>query len=345
MSSIINTLPANIALLNEQGVIIDVNDAWRNFADSNGFVGNNYGIGDNYISLSSAASGKEKEDGIYVGRMLKSLLKNKLKEFVFEYPCHSPEIERWFRMVATPLSEKELRGAVVMHIDISELRKMEKERMEIKMNEQKQITRAMLHGQETERNHLGKELHDNINQILAGTKLYLGVAASKSETIKELIKYPIELIGTTMEEIRLLCRKLVTPVKNIELKEMVEDLLSTLDDSAGIKTTLIYNITEDELTDDLKLNIYRIIQEHVNNILKYSKAKNVFVSLKIIDTLLYMQIEDDGKGFDMNSKRAGIGISNMINRVESFNGQISIKSSPGNGCKTSILLPVMNTPG
>src|SRR5450432_4837933 len=118
-------------------------------------------------------------------------------------------------LVGTPLQEKEYAGAVVMHIDISELRRLEQKRLKSKMDEQKKITKAILVGQEKERNHIGQELHDNINQILAGTKIYLGIAGNKNKEVKELIKYPIELIDTSIEEIRLLCHKMVTPLKNI----------------------------------------------------------------------------------------------------------------------------------
>src|SRR5450432_330227 len=339
MSIILNTLPANIALLDGNGYIIDVNDSWRNFADDNGFTGSSYCIGDNYLDISKNASGEEKEDGKKVTRGIKGVLKNKVKEFVFEYTCDSPKIKRWFRMVGTPLQEKEYAGAVVMHIDISELRRLEQKRLKSKMDEQKKITKAILVGQEKERNHIGQELHDNINQILAGTKIYLGIAGNKNKEVKELIKYPIELIDTSIEEIRLLCHKMVTPLKNIKLEELIQELLNKLDQSTKIKVEFIYSVTDGILSDDLQLNIYRIIQELVNNILKYANAKNVKIVVKTNKKDIHITVMDDGKGFDLEKNRKGIGISNMINRVGSFNGEIKIESSAGNGCKTSINIP------
>lgn len=93
------------------------------------------------------------------------------------------------------------------------------------------------------------------------------------------------------------------------------------------------------LTDDLKLNIYRIIQELINNILKHADAKNITVSIKGKDKLIHIIVTDDGKGFQVKGKRKGIGISNMINRVESYNGKLKIISSPGKGCKTNVTIP------
>ena len=93
------------------------------------------------------------------------------------------------------------------------------------------------------------------------------------------------------------------------------------------------------ISDDLKLNIYRIIQEQENNIMKYAEAKNVHISLEAKGNNIIIKVEDDGNGFDVNSKRNGIGISNIINRAETFNGTAKIESSPGNGCKIHVSIP------
>ena len=341
MSVILNTLPANIALLDHEGVIVDVNGSWKNFADGNGFIGNNYCIGDNYLSVSENALGEEEADGKKVATGIAAVLKNKTKDFVFEYSCNAPGIKRWFRMVATPLHEKEYAGAVVMHIDISELRRLEKERLETKLEERRKITMAILQGQEKERNHIGQELHDNINQILAGTKLYLGMAGKKDDATKELMKYPMELIDTSIEEIRLLCSKLVTPLKNINLEEMIRDILSKFQLNSNIETDFIYVVSAQSIPDDLQLNIYRIIQEQLNNILKYAAAQHVAISITADNKTINILVADDGNGFDVEKKRTGIGISNIINRVETFKGEIKIESSPGKGCRTNISIPYL----
>jgi PAS domain S-box-containing protein len=216
---------------------------------------------------------------------------------------------------------------------------LEKTILEQKIKEQIKIRRAMIAGQEKERNHLGEELHDNINQILAGTKLYLSIVGNKNEEMKELIKYPMELIDSSIEEIRILCHKMVSPLKNIGLEKLIGDIIKKLDETTTIKTEFIYAVHKGILSDDLKLNIYRIIQELVNNIVKYSGAENVKIIMRSDDKVIDITVTDDGAGFDMDKKRKGIGISNMINRVGSFNGEIKIESAAGNGCKTSISIP------
>ena len=197
----------------------------------------------------------------------------------------------------------------------------------------------MLMGQEIERNHLGEELHDNVNQILGGTKLYLSIAGNKSEELKELIKYPMELIDSSIDEIRVLCHKMVSPLKNIGLEQLIGDAIKKLEETTKIKTEFIYAVTKGILSDDLKLNIYRIMQELLNNIVKYAGAENVKIIIQSDEKNIDITVTDDGAGFDMDKKRKGIGISNMINRVGYFNGEIKIETAVGKGCKTSITIP------
>jgi signal transduction histidine kinase len=245
-------------------------------------------------------------------------------------------------MSANPIFNKqgEYKGALAMISDISDKVKLQQQLVNAQRNKQREIVKAVIIAQERERNHLGQELHDNVNQILAGVKLYLGIAGKKNARLKKLIEYPLELIDTSIEEIRLLCCKMVTPIKNIDLKELVQRLANDFHQNANTKTAFSYSINNDSLPDDLKLNIYRIIQEQTNNILKYADAKNVNISIKEEADAINIMVEDNGNGFNVSRRRTGIGISNMINRIESYNGRIEITSSEGNGCKIFISIPV-----
>jgi PAS domain S-box-containing protein len=219
------------------------------------------------------------------------------------------------------------------------LRAMEQEILTQKVQEQKKITRAILNAQETERNHIGRELHDNINQILASSKLFLSSAGDGNEALQELIKYPIKLIDTSIHEIRLLSSRHVTPLKNVDLRELVQSLLDGLRANTLIDTAFKYDVAKRELTDDLKLNIYRIIQEQINNIVKHASPAKVDISVQAEANALHIEMKDDGRGFDVKKKRNGIGLSNMMNRIESFNGQMVIKSALGKGCSVQIDIP------
>jgi signal transduction histidine kinase len=218
-------------------------------------------------------------------------------------------------------------------------RAMEQEILNQKVQEQKKITRAILNAQEKERNHIGQELHDNISQILASSKLFLSSAGQGNEVLKDLVKYPMELIDSSIQEIRLLSSRHVTPLKNVDLRELVQSLLDGLRENTLINTAFKYNVDNRELNDDLKLNIYRIIQEQINNIVKHASPQKIDISVQAEHNVLHIEMKDDGKGFDVNMKRKGIGLSNMMNRIESFNGQMLIESSIGKGCSVQIDIP------
>jgi signal transduction histidine kinase len=256
-------------------------------------------------------------------------------------------VELWSEISFYPIGNgSEIIGTACFSRDITERRKsekafqgMEEEILKQRIQEQKKISRAIINAQEKERNYIGQELHDNISQILASTKLFLGIAGSKDEETKNLIKYPIELIDDAIQEIRCLSSRHVTPMKNVDLQELIQLLLDRLMENTKIRTILVYKVKLKGINDDLKLNIYRIIQEQINNIQKYAFPKNIGISIELVNRVIGIVISDDGKGFDQNKKRKGIGISNMMNRVESFNGEMHIESSPGKGCKIKINIP------
>lgn len=220
------------------------------------------------------------------------------------------------------------------------LREMEKQVLKQKVQEQKKITRAILGAQEKERNYIGRELHDNVNQVLASAKMYLDIIAAENENAKDLALRSVTLIERAIQEIRSLTKIQVAPMKNISLSESISLLLDVLKESTLIRPTLNYDADDNIIDDELKLNIYRIIQEQISNVIKYSAAKNIIISIKTNDEGLHIVFSDDGKGFDTSKQRKGIGINNMLNRVESFNGEMKIDTAPGEGTTTTIKIPL-----
>jgi PAS domain S-box-containing protein len=229
--------------------------------------------------------------------------------------------------------------------DVTEIRKlqreMENERMEQKVQEQKKITRAVIKAQERERNIIGRELHDNVNQLLASTRMCLSTAKLTSAGKKEFVNKSIRLIDATIFEIRLLSQKHVTPVKDFDLKLQIEALVKIMEEGIGFKITLDYQVPEQtKLSDDLKLNIYRIIQEQLNNVYKHASASRVQISMSVSNENILISILDNGIGFEVAIKKSGVGIVNITNRVESFNGEVLFETNPGVGCRMDISIPV-----
>jgi PAS domain S-box-containing protein len=121
-SSLLDALPAHIALLDRRGVILAVNESWRQFAADNGFREQEYGVGMNYLEVCENACGAHAEEAAETVEGIRRVLRGEVQAFSIEYSCHSPDQKRWFRLTATPLNEQRHRRAVVMHVDVTERR-------------------------------------------------------------------------------------------------------------------------------------------------------------------------------------------------------------------------------
>ncbi len=206
-------------------------------------------------------------------------------------------------------------------------------------NGEKKIWQAALDAQEKEREDIGRELHDNVNQILTTARLYLDCIRGLPFELEHVIKRSSDIITSAIEEIRKLSKSLTQSFhKEIGLELSIEDLVESIRRlEQQLQVTLDYSMPFEELLDDkLKTTIFRILQEQLNNVLKHAEASVVHISIKQNPGLLTLQITDNGKGFDPEKKREGIGISNIASRAEVFHGQVTIDSSPGNGCKMSV---------
>jgi PAS domain S-box-containing protein len=228
--------------------------------------------------------------------------------------------------------------------DITELKKIREEMVYQKMEYQSKIAYATLKGQEEKQTQIGQELHDNVNQILAAAKLYLGFVLNNIGNSQENISFSMNNIQLAIDEIRKLSHQLVAPrFKEKNLTEVLEELAKTVPASVSVHLSTS-QLNESKINPDIKLTLYRIAQEQLNNIGKYAQAKHVFLTVQNNDHIVLMNIEDDGVGFDPSQKKNGIGITNIYNRVESLYGRAEIISAPGKGCKLNVLIPHSQDP-
>jgi signal transduction histidine kinase len=264
----------------------------------------------------------------------------------FDYESSYPQEDgntNWYHVRLFPVKGEglEIFGLITAITNITEKKNLEQKILNQKVQEQKSITRAVLHAQESERNKIGQELHDNVNQILVGAKMYMGLLRKGGEQTEELLKKSESLLDNGINEIRSLTREQVTPVRGIDLKDMIQALVKNLEEHSPVKTDFIYDIQKVEMDDDMKLNIYRIVQVCLNNIIKHAEARFVSILLFTDPAGIHTVVSDDGKGFDpAKTTGKGIGINNILNRAESYNGKVSIESGPGKGCRVEVTIPL-----
>lgn len=224
----------------------------------------------------------------------------------------------------------------------AELSKLEQEKLENKIEEQKKISRAILVAQEKERNAIGIELHDNVNQILVGADLVLSMTRSNPENIQELINISMGYLQEAIQENRKIAHILVTPdLKTENLVGLLKKLTTSMLVASNIKVSLdTGKFNEDLLDTERKFNIYRIVQEQCTNIVKYAKATTIHFILVTNDESFTMSVADNGIGMDTGKKSAGIGIRNIRDRLGLFNGSANIVTAPGKGFTLKITIPL-----
>jgi PAS domain S-box-containing protein len=219
--------------------------------------------------------------------------------------------------------------------NVTERVMLERQLEDERIKAQKEMTNAVISAQESERQEIGRELHDNINQILASARLYLGLGKSATDPQPLFLEKSDELIQSAIDEIRTLSHSLIPPtLSEGHLRDNLLQLFENL--ASGIGTTIYHNMTEFEeqnMDDNFKLCIYRICQEQFTNITKYAKATNIHFYLGNRSGNLELRIKDDGIGFDKSKKSSGVGLVNMKTRAALFNGTIEIETAPGKGCE------------
>ncbi len=226
------------------------------------------------------------------------------------------------------------RAVLALGNNVTEKVLLENSLLEERKIRQKQITDAVITGQEKERVEIGQELHDNINQILATSKLYLEFALAQKDFRRKLITECKTLTEKAMLEIRTLSNTLLPPsLEEIGLLEALNDLVKNIRPVNPLKLITNWKNFDEYLLDKkLKLTIFRVVQEQLNNIIKHSHATVAKISIVQNNGEICLCVEDDGIGFDTSKKRNGVGLKNIISRSEVNNGKVNIQSKPGEGC-------------
>ena len=224
--------------------------------------------------------------------------------------------------------------------DITAFKELEDQLLKEKLQRQKEISETVIRVQEKERTRIGHELHDNVNQILGTVKLFVDMLTPSQKEEKALKEKSIQYLLSAIEEIRKLSKELVVP--EINERGLIDNIKRLIDDvhlSTAIKVKFTHDMENDLLTPGKKITIFRIVQEQMKNILKYSKAKEVDIFLQCKGDDLQLIIKDDGIGFDPKQTSRGIGLSNIHDRTRFYNGTVDIQTATGQGCTLVITIP------
>ena len=167
--------------------------------------------------------------------------------------------------------------------------------------------------------------------------------SAESKTSKPVLTRSIENLQEAITEIRNLSHRMVMP--RFTESALVQELNGLISKYHHVETIQLEATEwrEDQIPNAIKETFFRITQEQLNNIWKHAKATKINIHLKSDNECAFMSIKDDGIGFDTRQKRKGIGITNILNRVDSYNGHSWFVSEPGRGCVLSVSIPLAST--
>ena len=196
-----------------------------------------------------------------------------------------------------------------------------------------------------EKKRLAQDLHDGVLGRMFGLRLNLDSLNSNND--EEAVQKRFELLNelkTIEQDIREISHDL-NREKQVLINNFVSIVHNLLEEQknafdAEVSYTIDNNVNWDKIGNAIKINLYRILQEGLQNINKYANAKNIFVEIKGDEENVYLKIKDDGIGFDVNKKSKGIGMQNMISRTHDCKGIIDITSKKDEGTKIVITIPI-----
>lgn len=301
-------------------------------ADINETVERQYGYNREDLVEESLLNIQPEKNVILIREIAKKAIRQNKYQYTGVFRQLNKDGEEMFMQMSSHRIEFNNKPAMLsLGINITDKIMLEKKLEEEKFKKDKEITQAVITAQEHEREEIGRELHDNINQILACSRLYLGLM--RKEYAVDYIDETDKLLNTAIEEIRGLSHSLIAP--SFVQDEFLIALNSIIDITMNGTSLKIERNFRDlkvgSLSNRLRLTIYRIIQEQFNNILKYSKANVVSVCLQQEKEIVLLTIKDDGIGCDPTAKTEGVGLMNIRTRASIFNGDVKVISAPGKG--------------
>ncbi len=196
------------------------------------------------------------------------------------------------------------------------------------------LLKASINGEEQERIRIGRELHDGIGGLLSAAKLQLGSLQMQHRSIATApdLKKAVDLVDEATVEIRKTAHNLMPEILvRSGIEQAVRSYCERINTGNAPKIQLQIYGDLPRLESGFELALYRIIQELINNILKHARATHALIQLNWQEDIFHLSVEDNGIGMETTGDKGGIGLKNIISRVEAMGGNLEIESTPSVG--------------
>jgi PAS domain S-box-containing protein len=257
------------------------------------------------------------------GKVWHGEIKNKAKDGTYY----------WVDAVILPINN--FNGTKIQYLALQTVITEKKQLVEDRLNLREQLIIA----QETERARIAQDLHDGVGQILIATNMNINAIKETCSDHKEgmeLITNIGTLLVNSIKEVRAISHNLSCKAIQLGLESGIKETIGNVNSSC--KIIFESTIANKRFSEKVEINIYRALQEIINNTLKHAQASELTISIQFENNNLIIHTKDDGVGFDLENinQKTGIGLSGLRNRIEMIGGHLKINSSNDKGTEYTI---------
>ena len=267
----------------------------------------------------------------------KNLLKTKNSALSFEESRHLTKggKEMIVEISASDIMYKDKKQRLIVANDITRQRRAEETRL-----------RALVKGEEKERRRIAKELHDGLGQYLSAVNMNFESLAEEVQAFKrdekEQFLHGLDLLKQAMQETRTISQNLMPKaIEDYGLALAVESLVDDLGKNTKLELYYYQNIEDLSIRYNVQINLYRVIQEALNNAIRHSRCQKIHIQLVESENDIILSIEDNGVGFDPDDKKvSGLGLHSMETRASALSGKLDISSKIDKGTTITMVVPL-----
>ncbi|MCO6497843.1 MAG: tetratricopeptide repeat protein [Chitinophagaceae bacterium] len=216
---------------------------------------------------------------------------------------------------------------------------------EVLIAEQDKAAKAVISAEENERSRMSQHLHDGLGQLLSAAKMNLQAAMEylpEDDRMTKIYNNTLQLVDDSILEMRSVSHELVTNnVMRKGLANALKELIEKISNNR-LKVNLEVNGLLENVSAEIQLIVYRILQESIQNVIKHAQASRIDILLNVDIEYLSGIVSDNGKGFDTSTtaSRNGIGLENIATRIRFLKGSYKVSSAPGEGTKLQFEIPL-----